>query len=383
MAKENIEIRDTRIMKVKRSLKKLKNSFADPKKQIAILNNGLFNYKHGHQLVKTNNHQPSTIKLPRFEQKLKEIGLFPLKPIQTEILQVNIGYMCNLTCSHCHVNAGPDRKEIMTKETMQYCIEALKKVSSIQTVDLTGGSPEMNPDFLWFIKEISNLKRKTIVRSNLTILVANKKFRQFPEFFLKHKLIVIASLPCYTAENTNKQRGKGVFLKSIEALKNLNDLGYGKEETGLELHLVHNPLGPFLPPDQKILEDDYKKILSAQYGIVFNNLYTITNLPINRFLEYLIINKKYESYMETLINAFNPSAAINVMCRNTLSVSWDGKLYDCDFNQMLGMQIENRYYGHIKDFDSKQLQNRHIMLGQHCYGCTAGTGSSCQGALTT
>ncbi len=353
-------------MKVKKSLKALKNPLADPKKQIAILNNGLFQQK----------------KLPRFEQKLKSIGLLPLKPTQLEILQVNVGYMCNLTCSHCHVDAGPDRKEIMTRETMQYCIEALKKAPSIQTVDLTGGAPEMNPDFLWFVEEISRLKRKTIVRSNLTILVANKRFRHYPAFFAKHKVIVIASLPCYTAENTDKQRGNGVFSKSIEALNNLNELGYGKEGTSLELHLVYNPIGPFLPPAQKTLEDDYKKILSTQYGIVFNNLYTITNLPISRFLKYLMVSGNYESYMETLVNAFNPAAAAGVMCRNTLSVSWDGKLYDCDFNQMLELQLDTpTLSGHIKDFDLEQLQDRNIMLGQHCYGCTAGAGSSCQGAL--
>jgi len=370
-------------MKTTKSLKAQKNPLADPKKQIAILNNGLFK-DNGHQLDKpsTINHQPSTLKLPRFEQKLKSIGLLPLKPTQIEILQVNVGYMCNLTCSHCHVDAGPDRKEIMTRETMQYCIEALKKAPSIQTVDLTGGAPEMNPDFLWFVEEISRLKRKTIVRSNLTILVANKKFRHYPEFFEKHKVIVIASLPCYTAENTDKQRGDGVFSKSIEALINLNKHGYGKAGTGLELHLVYNPVGPFLPPAQKTLEDDYKKILSVQYGIVFNNLYTITNLPISRFLEYLMVSGNYESYMETLVNAFNPAAAKGVMCRNTLSVSWDGKLYDCDFNQMLELQLDARSPGHIKDFDLEQLQNRNIMLGQHCYGCTAGAGSSCQGALT-
>lgn len=319
--------------------------------------------------------------LERFEDKLQTFGMFPLNPAQLEILQVNVGKMCNQVCAHCHVDAGPDRKEIMTRDVMEHCLFALKKTPFIHTIDLTGGAPEMNPDFQWFVEEITKMKRKIIVRSNLTILVSNKKFRTYPEFFVKNKITVIASLPCYTAENTDKQRGTGVFLKSIEALQILNSLGYGKENTGLELHLVYNPIGPHLPPSQEKLQGDYKKILKENFGIVFNNLYTITNMPVSRYLDYLLAIGKYERYMEILVNAFNPSAVQGLMCRNTLSVSWDGKLFDCDFNQMLNLQTENGSPKHIQDFDPDKLLKRKIILNQHCYGCTAGAGSSCQGAI--
>lgn len=314
-----------------------------------------------------------------FEEKLKEIGLFPLKPTQIEILQINLGKMCNQTCTHCHVDAGPDRKEIMTRETMLFCLEAVRK-SSAHTVDLTGGAPEMNPDFLWFVEELSKLGKKIIVRSNLTILVSNKKFRTFPEFFKQHKIVVISSLPCYTQENTDKQRGEGVFSRSVQALKILNELGYGKEGTGLELHLVFNPIGASLAGLQEKLQADYKRELGEKFGIIFNNLYTITNLPISRFLDYLLAIGKYEAYMEKLVNAFNPSTVSGVMCRNTVSVGWDGFLYDCDFNQMLELKV-NSHTQHIRDFDANNLQKRKIIVSQHCYGCTAGAGSSCQGAI--
>lgn len=315
-----------------------------------------------------------------FEKKLKNIGLFPLKPTQIEILQINLGKMCNQTCTHCHVDAGPDRKEIMTRETMQFCLEAVRK-SSAHTADLTGGAPEMNPDFLWFVEELSKLGKKIIVRSNLTILVSNKKFRTYPGFFKKHKVVIISSLPCYTQENTDKQRGEGVFSRSVQALKILNELGYGKEGTGLELHLVFNPIGASLAGSQEKLQADYKRELGEKFGIVFNNLYTITNLPISRFLDYLLTIGKYEAYMEKLVNAFNPSTVSGVMCRNTISVGWDGFLYDCDFNQMLELKV-NSNTQHIRDFDANNLQKRKIIVSQHCYGCTAGAGSSCQGAIT-
>ncbi|MGE0566429.1 MAG: arsenosugar biosynthesis radical SAM (seleno)protein ArsS [Bacteroidia bacterium] len=319
--------------------------------------------------------------VPRFEDKLQTYGVSKLKPGELEIMQINVGKMCNQICTHCHVDAGPDRKEIMTKETMQYCLDALRQAPSVHTVDLTGGAPEMNPDFIWFVEEISKLGRKTIVRSNLTILVSNKKYHSYLEFFAKHKVTVIASLPCYTAENTDKQRGNGVFKKSLEALKMLNDVGYGKEGTGLELNLVYNPIGASLPPPQEKLQSDYKRILLTDFGIVFNNLYTITNLPISRFLEYLLAAGKYEAYMEKLVNSFNPATIEGLMCRNTLSVSWNGKLFDCDFNQMLELQTENGSPKHISDFNSSKLKNRNIVLNQHCYGCTAGAGSSCQGTI--
>ncbi|MDA2934150.1 arsenosugar biosynthesis radical SAM protein ArsS [Acidobacteria bacterium AH-259-D05] len=319
-------------------------------------------------------------KLPSFEERLDGIGLYPLTPTKIEILQVNVGKMCNQTCVHCHVDAGPDRDEIMSQDTMRHCLDAIKN-SDIHTVDVTGGAPEMNPNFRWFVEEISKLGARTIVRSNLTILTVNNKYRQLPQFFADHKVAVISSLPCYTAENTDQQRGKGVFDRSIEALQMLNAAGYGQVGSGLELHLVYNPLGPFLPPPQDKLKSDYERVLKEKFGIVFNDLYCITNMPISRFLEYLLRLGKSEQYMETLVNAFNPAAAAGVMCRNTISVGWDGTLYDCDFNQMLGLEVEPGSPRHIRDFDLNKLTERRISFNQHCYGCTAGAGSSCGGEI--
>ncbi len=317
----------------------------------------------------------------KFNEKLNTLGMFPLKAKAPEILQINVGKMCNQVCTHCHVDAGPDRKEIMTRETMQHCLNALKNTPTIHTVDLTGGAPEMNPEFIWFVEEITKLGVQTIVRSNLTILVANKKYYSYPQFFADNKVKVIASLPCYTAENTDKQRGNGVFQDSMQALRNLNEVGYGKEGTGLELNLVFNPIGASLPPAQEALEPDYKKILWDQHQIVFNSLYTITNLPVSRFLEFLIKTEKYEEYMEKLVNAFNPHTVDGLMCTNTVSVSWDGNLYDCDFNQMLEMQTVPTASQTIAEFSAEGLIGRNIKINNHCYGCTAGAGSSCQGSL--
>ncbi len=318
----------------------------------------------------------------RFEQSLNEHGLFPLKPSMPEILQINLGKMCNQTCAHCHVDAGPERKEIMTREIMHYCLDVMRSTTTINAVDLTGGAPEMNPDFRWFVEEISKLQKKIMVRSNLTILVSNSEFRTYPDFFVEHKLAVIASLPCYTMENTDRQRGDGVFKKSIETLRTLNRLGYGREGSGLELNLVYNPGGPTIPPPQEKLEADYKRILLEEFGIIFNRLFTITNMPISRFLDHLLQTGRYEIYMEKLIQSFNPTAVQQVMCRNTISVGWDGRLYDCDFNQMLELSVAEDCPSHIKDFNADTLSRRRIVTGQHCYGCTAGAGSSCQGALT-
>jgi len=301
-------------------------------------------------------------------------------PTHIETLQVNLGKKCNQTCVHCHVDAGPDRTEVMTRQTMSYCLDALKQ-SAIRTVDLTGGAPEMNPDFRWFVEEISKLGRRVMVRSNLTILTTTAEHRKLPRFFADYAVTVISSLPCYTAENTDSQRGEGVFARSVEALQMLNSVGYGQEGSGLELHLVYNPLGAFLPPPQGQLTSDYKGILLDQFGIVFNDLYCIANMPINRFLDQLRRDGKYAEYMEKLVTAFNPSAAAGVMCRSLLSVGWDGRLYDCDFNQMLEIEVEPRESAHIQDFDFDALSERTIMLDEHCFGCTAGAGSSCGGEI--
>lgn len=317
-----------------------------------------------------------------FQQQLENLDLFPLQPTGIEIFQVNVGRMCNQVCRHCHVDAGPDRKEIMTRETMQLCLDILKD-SPIKTVDLTGGAPELNPDFRWFADEIKKLGKHVIVRCNLTIILANKRFNDLPQYYKQHGIEVISSLPSFTADRTDRQRGEGVFDQSIKALQMLNGVGYGLENSGLILNLVYNPAGAFLPPSQNMLEKEYKETLLKNFGITFNNLYAITNMPVSRYLDYLLTTGNYETYMAKLINAFNPAAAKGVMCRNTISISWDGFLYDCDFNQMLDLKVSCKNSGHLSTFNLDTLNKRAIELNQHCYGCTAGFGSSCGGAVAS
>jgi len=320
-----------------------------------------------------------TGEIPLFSDQLKNSDQFPLQPVSLDILQVNIGKMCNQTCKHCHVDAGPDRKEIMSRETMQHCLNALK-IGTFHTLDLTGGAPELNPEFRWFVAQAAHLVDKIIVRSNLTIIVSNKKYHDLPEFFATNKVEVVSSLPFYNENRTDAQRGAGVFQASIKAIGMLNSRGYGMENSPLRLHLVYNPTGSFLPGDQSNLEKEFKARLFKDHNIHFNDLYTITNMPISRFLEYLIRSENLEAYMERLVEAYNPVAAASVMCRNMVSVGWDGYLFDCDFNQMLNMKLEA--CNHISAFDRDALLNRDILLDQHCYGCTAGGGSSCGGAIT-
>lgn len=346
------------------SLHKRHSELAYSQKQLEILSNGIF--QNG--------------ELPTFKDKIAESNQFPLKARQLEILQINVGYMCNQVCEHCHVDAGPDRKEIMTRETMQQCLDVIK-ASGAHTLDLTGGAPEMNPDFRWFVEEAAKVGIKDfIVRSNLTIIRANKKYHDLPEFFKKHNVHVVSSMPHWTRGKTDKQRGDGVFDKSIEALKALNNIGYGMPDSDLRLDLVYNPSGAFLPGDQSSMEKDFKRALLDDFGIHFHNLFAITNLPISRFLDYLIASENYEDYMYELVEAFNPAAVANVMCTNTLSVSWDGYLYDCDFNQMLELPVNSKAK-HISEFNKELLEGRNIVISQHCYGCTAGAGSSCQGEV--
>lgn len=313
-----------------------------------------------------------------FQSKLKDIGLYPLKPTAIDVFQINLGKMCNQVCRHCHVDAGPDRKEIMTRKTMQWCLEAIDQ-SNVSTVDLTGGAPEMNPDFRWLVEALSQRGKHVIVRCNLTIILANKKHHDLPSFFKKHKVEVVSSLPHFSAKRTDAQRGEGVFEKSIKALQMLNAVGYGKIDSELKLNLVYNPSGAFLPGDQASLEQEFKRKLKAAYSIDFNELFAITNLPISRFLDYLVQTDNYEDYLSQLVDAFNPSAAAGVMCRNTISIGWDGFLFDCDFNQMLDLKMQNGVPQHIKDFEINSLTDREVILNQHCYGCTAGAGSSCGG----
>jgi len=347
------------------SLHKRDSDLAQSNRQLEILSNGIF----------------KTGELPKFKDKIAETGHFPLRPKKLEILQINLGYMCNQVCDHCHVDAGPDRKEIMTRATMMQCLEIIKNTGA-HTLDLTGGAPEMNPDFRWFVEEASKAGiADFIVRSNLTIIRANKKYYDLPDFFKKHNVHVISSMPHYTRGKTDKQRGDGVFDKSIKALQELNAIGYGMPGNSLRLDLVYNPSGAFLPGDQNSMEQDFKKALKEDFDIQFHSLFAITNLPIARFLDYLIASENYEDYMTSLVDAYNPSAVEHVMCTNTISISWDGWLYDCDFNQMLELKVDSKIK-HIKDYNEDLLNDRNIIISQHCYGCTAGAGSSCQGKVT-
>lgn len=317
---------------------------------------------------------------PPFETQLNQAGLLPLRATGITVFQINVGKLCNQTCRHCHVDAGPDRTESMSRETAELCIRALGK-TDIPTVDITGGAPELNPNFRWLVEQSRALGRHVMDRCNLSVLLLPSQ-ADLAEFLAAHRVEIIASLPSYRAAQTDAQRGGGVFEKSIEGLQRLNALGYGKEGTGLLLNLVYNPVGAFLPPKQEAIEAQFRKELRARHGIEFNHLYTITNMPISRFLEFLVESGNYEGYMERLANAFNPTAAAGVMCRYTLSVGWDGTLYDCDFNQMLDLPVDHGAPNHIRHFDVARLTARQIVTRNHCYGCTAGSGSSCGGAVT-
>lgn len=315
----------------------------------------------------------------RFSDCLEQAGLDPLRASGTQVLQLNLGRVCNQTCSHCHVDAGPDRRETMSRETAEACLRVLSS-TSIPTLDLTGGAPELNPHFRWLVSEARKIGRHVIDRCNLTILMVNG-FEDLPNFLAEQRVEVVASLPCYLEENCDRQRGDGVFRRSIKALHRLNELGYGQPDSGLILTLVYNPIGVQLPPPQQKLEADYREHLRARYGVEFSRLFSITNMPISRFLDELLRTGQYRSYMQRLVEAFNPATVPNLMCRTTLSVDWRGYVYDCDFNQMLELPVAPGVPRHISDFDFALLETRPIVTGQHCLGCTAGAGSSCQGSL--
>ncbi len=315
-----------------------------------------------------------------FSSKIKESGWNGIQPAGLDVFQLNIGKLCNQTCAHCHVDAGPDRKEEnMDRATLEKCLEIIERYN-FKTVDITGGAPEMNPHFRWFVESCAAMGKEIIDRCNLTIIQANKKYHDLPEFLAKHKVQVVSSLPYFSKTRTDAQRGDGVFNDSIEALKKLNAVGYGIEGSGLILDLVYNPSGAFLPGDQMQLEREFKAQLKRRFDIEFNNLYAITNLPVSRFLDYLVETNNYEEYMEKLLEAYNPSVIDGLMCRNMISVSWDGYIYDCDFNQMLDLKVKTKSQ-HLDNFDFDALMNRQIILNNHCYGCTAGAGSSCGGTL--
>jgi radical SAM/Cys-rich protein len=320
---------------------------------------------------------------PDFGQALKENSCGVLVRGETKTLQINVGKFCNQACHHCHVEAGPKRTEIMPPEVAQRVVEILSASHAITSVDITGGAPELNPSFEWIIGEARRLRRHIIDRCNLTVLFEPGK-EHLAEFLADNEVEIIASLPCYTAANVDQQRGRGVFEKSIRALERLNHLGYGIPDSRLQLNLVYNPLGASLPPPQERLEADYKKQLHEHFGIQFHGLYTLTNMPIKRFAAYLVQNEMFEAYMSLLVNHFNPSTVSQLMCRSLVSVGWDGKLYDCDFNQMLdcGMHGPSGKPLTIWDLDSfTGLEGNRIATGGHCFGCTAGTGSSCGGTL--
>ncbi len=338
------------------------NRLADPREQVALLE--------------------SDQQTPEFQGVLSRFGNGTLRASKINVLQVNVGKVCNQTCTHCHVDAGPDRRESMSEEVADACLSLLQR-GRISTLDITGGAPEMNAQFRRLATGARAFGCRVIDRCNLTILVA-PGFTDLPEFLAEHEVEIVASLPCYLEANVDKQRGDRVFQRSLEALRRLNALGYGLPDSKLPLTLVYNPTGASLPPSQQQLEDDYRRELRARYGIEFTRLFTITNMPISRFLADLLESGKYESYMRKLVDAFNPATIEGLMCRSMLSVDWQGNLFDCDFNQMLDLGVASRRVTNILDLDDQSLDElrlRSIVTGNHCFGCAAGAGSSCSGSL--
>ena len=313
-----------------------------------------------------------------FDEQLAAHG-FELRARTVETLQVNVGKLCNQACKHCHVDASPARTEIMARETIEQVIVALRRFR-FPTLDITGGAPELNPSFKYLVREARALGIHIMVRHNLTVTFEPGQ-SDLPEFFREHEVEVVSSLPYFLEQQTDQQRGHGVFEKSIAALHKLNDAGYGIDGSGLVLNLVYNPVGAFLPPPQGSIEADFKRELLARYNVSFNHLYTITNMPIKRFLDYLRRSGNEERYMRKLVEAFNPHAVEGLMCRSLISVDWTGRLYDCDFNQMLELGVAPGLPQMISDFDPRKFAGRFIMTGSHCFGCTAGAGSSCGGAV--
>jgi radical SAM/Cys-rich protein len=298
-----------------------------------------------------------------------------------DVLQVNLGRYCNLACIHCHVESGPARTEMMSRETVE-AVLCFFSGTQIPTLDITGGAPELHADFDYLVASARELGRHVMDRCNLTVIFEPSK-KYLPEFFKRHRVELVCSLPCYSEENVDKQRGKGTFDLSIRALQRLNDIGYGQPDSNLVLNLVYNPVEPHLPPPQEKLEQDYKRILAERFGIAFNHLYCLTNMPITRYATHLKLRGEYEGYVELLEANFNAATLDRVMCRNLISIGWDGSVYDCDFNQMLDLPIRDGAGGalNIASLSIDQVRNRPISVGNHCYACSAGAGSSCAGAL--
>ena len=299
---------------------------------------------------------------------------------KVETLQINLGYLCNQACLHCHVNAGPTRKEQMTLDTIEEIVQLIDNVKP-KMVDLTGGAPELNVHFKYLVTEITKRRISIIDRCNLTIL-SEPGQEDLTQFLSKHKVIVTASLPCYSEENVNSQRGDGVFDRSIDGLRQLNGAGYGKGNPDLQLHLVYNPIGASLPPPQKTLEKEYKQHLSENYGVSFDSLLTITNMPIKRFGSTLISRGEFGSYLQLLESSYQEKNLESVMCKTLLSIDWEGYVYDCDFNQMLGLPFgDTEKKTHVRDLKMAEIEGNPIAVRDHCFGCTAGNGSSCSGAM--
>lgn len=315
-----------------------------------------------------------------FAQKLSQCGCYPLKALAVNTLQMNITRKCNLACKHCHVQAGPHRREMMSRETVSQCVKVAQH-PSITTIDITGGSPEMHPDIDWLVSQMAQSGKRVLVRSNLVILL-EPEYSHLIDTFTKNKIEIVGSLPDYRARRSDRQRGSGIYDKIMEAMRLLNKAGYGRPDSGLLLDLMHNPAGAYLLGSQSALEAEYKRVLSQEHNVFFNTLFCLVNCPIGRYLEYLKNSGNLEDYMQTLRKAFNPQTAEKVMCRTTVSVGWDGKLYDCDFNQVENLSVNSGSPDHIFTFNYDLLARRNIEIRDHCFACTAGAGSSCCGSLT-
>ena len=316
-----------------------------------------------------------------FIDRLRESGMYPLQAAGIDILQMNITRRCNLSCKHCHVQAGSIRTESMSHDTLAHCIRAAQH-SKVSVIDITGGAPELHPELEWLIGELAGLKKRLIVRSNLVIML-EPEYRRFMEIFAAHQVELVGSLPDYHSERTDRQRGPGTFEGVIQVIRELNRMSYGVPGSGLTLNLVHNPAGAYLPGPQAALEAEYRRVLRDMHGIYFNTLFCLINCPVGRYLDYLKTSGNLADYMRTLRCAFNTSTVESVMCRTALSVGWDGRLYDCDFNQMLNLKVNSGAPDHIRDFDFDRLAGREVVVRSHCFACTAGAGSSCQGSLTS
>jgi radical SAM/Cys-rich protein len=316
---------------------------------------------------------------PHFAERILDTNRSPLRSENIETLQINTGRRCNLICRHCHVEAGPDRVEVMQRAVLEKCLEIVAN-SDISAMDITGGSPEMNPHLEWFLDEAAKLGRRLMVRSNSAILVEDA-YNKFIEIYARNGVEIVTSLPDWRETKTDSMRGRGIFAKIIKAMKDLNLRGYGMVGSGLILNIVHNPVGAYIPGTQESLENEYRKRLAGEHGISFNSLFCITNIPIGRYLDFLIQSGNYYDYISKLCGAYNPSAVEHVMCKTTISVGWDGTLYDCDFNQMLALPVNHGAPQCIFDFDLAKLRNRDIVVNNHCYGCVAGAGSSCRGTI--